>query len=252
MARRHFTILALKTTLAALALLAAALPSPARADLISELVYSLTICGGSGPPQPGSPCYVEQAQAPIPSLDGLDEAIQEFYDPYNPAAPLYYGATGANASGYTYGSVTDGNNIHAQFVFYQGAILCCTKDFPYLITGLNDNGIFIGNYPGQSFVSSLINQFEIGPQVPTLDAPSIALLESMMPTGYEWEYFWFDIAFWSIDNENRISGDSPFGSFVLTPIPEPASGLLILTALAGLFATNRNRTVPTVSGPCRA
>ncbi len=248
MAIRHFTTFALKTTLAALALLAVALPSPSRADLISELVYSLTICGGSGAPQPGSPCYVEQAQAPIPSLDGLGEAIQEFFDPIFPGIDLSYGITGANNMGYVYGTVDgDGDGCSGscttQFVYHQSQqkIVFSGKDFPYVLTGLNDNGIFVGHYPPLPFAFLAEGPTAFVERLPTLDAASIAMLESIVPDYSSTDYFWFDAGFTAIDNANRISGFSGFGSFVLTPIPEPASGTLVLTGLGTLIWLRRNR-----------
>lgn len=220
---------------------AAAAPSPARADLLSSLVYHLTICGGYSAPQPGSPCYVEPAQiAPTPAmLAGIEDAIAEFYDDAFPNTTWHPEPAGAIQTGYVYGRLWGegpacGGVCDTQFIFYRGEILCCMIDFPWALRGLNDNGIFIGSDgSGFPFLMEIGSWIEI---LPTLDAASIAALKAILPPRYHWADFLFGSTFIAIDNDNRISGFNWLGAYVLTPVPEPGSFLLCATAMLLLLA----------------
>src|SRR3954447_24376357 len=89
-----------KTVLASIAMLG--FTAAAHADVITDTLYQITLCSSSGP---GSPCYVQPIQAPIPSLSGIDGAIAAFYDPGFPGTDWRYFVTGANNLGYVYGTL---------------------------------------------------------------------------------------------------------------------------------------------------
>jgi hypothetical protein len=122
--------------------------------------------------------------------------------------------------------------------------------FSNSLIGLNDNGIFIGSDPyfvGGAFLGSEITDSAVLGHFPTLDAASKAELNALLSPYGGWETFFIDVGFTdfvAIDNDNRISGTSSLGAFVLEPvqIPEPGTGMLIVTALALLLLLRERAT----------
>lgn len=245
MAARKRIISIAKTTAAAAGLAVLVAASPAGA----ELIYHLTLCGGPEP-TPGSPCYVQSVTIAPPqgSTDGLtDAAILNFLvDQGIPAEGLgeiSHGIEGANSAGYVWGNFNALDSAYPLFVFRDGEVVCCTDDGPWTGISINDNGLVIGSDPdGLPFISPLGDptspSIYYPGGIPDLDAASTALLASL-PIDVP---FWDSATFLAIDDTDRVSGVSSFGAFLLTPanlIPEPASGLLILSALAILFGVRR-------------
>jgi hypothetical protein len=225
-----------------LTLIGSSIASPACANLVSNLVYHLTICGDGthNGPQPGSPCYVQPAQVPPPPemMPIVREAINKSYPELLPGHEWYIGIGGSNKQGYVYGRLYGATLLYSdwdtQFIFYQGQILCCHIDMPYWLGGLNDSGVFIGDDGnGFPFASSEIDSFWVVPYLPNIDASSSKALKVLFPPDFsEWNYFLAASYFVAIDNNNRISGVGPLGAFLLTPVPEPSTGTVIAAALA--------------------
>ena len=244
MAARRLTATRANAILAALLIiLIAALPSSARATILG-LTYHLTVCGESGGPQPGSPCYVETPQSPLPaSLAEIDTAVQDYYTRIPHQYHIDFTITGANNAGVVYGHAFDYDEvIDTQFIFYRGTVFCCTRDFPFEIAGINDHGMEVGNDSLGPFASSVLGEYSPSMDWPpvNLDSASINYLASQY--NQFWQLFFFeDTQFAAIDDANRISGaNRVLGSFVLTPIPEPGSALTLLAALV-LFPLLRQR-----------
>lgn len=231
MAIHIYTTYTRRAILAVCALICVA--AAARADL----VYHLTVCGGDGPAQPGSACFVQNAHGGG-AVGPTEAALKQFLDDQGlitqPA--LTFAVLGSNQAGYAYGSVSDGYLLNGYFISLQGQVLCCTEDSPFAITGLNDSGIFIGQDDGLSpFASTEFTEFAVAPELPTLDEISMQFL-----AGDPWLFF-YQTQFDAIDNQNRISGFGRQGAFLLTPVgasetasvvPEPGSLFLLIAALA--------------------
>jgi hypothetical protein len=237
-AAQYIVASALRAMLAVCAMIC--IVAPARADLISDIVYHLTVCGDSGA-QPGGECYVQPVQAvPPPGATQavIDAALIQFFTDtgISDIESISSSITGANHIGFVYGiwsfsAPNDGGTFIGGYIFHNGSILCCNIDGSYLISGLNDNGIFIGhNADFIPFASSDFDAGGISQNLPSIDAASQALWNDMAFGG---EGSQFD----AIDNANRISGVGTLGAFILTPVdptqvPEPGSLVLLASALA--------------------
>lgn len=225
------------TSTACVALTSAALlgfvATAAQAGPIPSL-YHLIFGGDFVPEQ----ITVPHAAPPADPFAGLTEdAERKFLTDHGVAStssPMTIHASVANGAGYVTGGAISHPLIDTQIVFHDGKVLCCTTDFPYRLTAMNDNGIFIGHDETRAFVGTEITPSWVTPEIPNLDAASVADLETRYGGAAPWQSFWFDADFTAIDNANRIGGDSRFGGFTLNPVllsaaavPEPSSWLLL-------------------------
>src|SRR4051812_42694711 len=163
------------TSTACVALATAALLSfvaaPAQAGPIPNL-YHLTFGGDFAPEQ----ITVPHAAPPADPFAGLTEAAErKFLSDHGVAgtsSPMTIHASLANSAGYVTGNAVSHPLINTQIVFLDGKVLCCTTDFPYRLTAMNDNGIFIGHDEMRAFVGTEITPFSVTPETPNLDAES--------------------------------------------------------------------------------
>jgi hypothetical protein len=206
----------------ALALLVAAIP--AAADLIP---YSVTACGQASQPACSifSVSHVPTAEDTL----GLDNALFANYF-------IAHGLTGAvvnpqfswtpiaaNSEGEVIGRVSGDNEIHTQFVYYQGQLLCCTTDDPFTLSDINDNDLIVGHY----FEALLANGAGVPLPFPQID-PTLSFLVSGPGR------------FTAIDDQNRILEDFQGQQYMLQPVPEPSSaGLLCVAIIACAVSAKR-------------
>lgn len=193
-------------------------------------VYHATICENP------ADCFIAPPQGAPPGFPDITPLLTVFYDAAGiPHNPITYGVTGSNTQGLVYGPVSDiGNSFETQWIYQNGAILCCTVDFPYRLTAANNDGLFVGRDSGGfPFIGSEITEFWVVPHTPELDAAS----EAMFPTGFNGPF----TELTAIDNTGRIAGTSLVGAILLEPItvPEPGSAMLVLGALSGMLMLRR-------------
>lgn len=208
------------TTLLSATLIVAAIPAHAT-------LYHLTLCGEQS--GPGSACYVRPAPLTSPAIAVTDDAGRQYIEQFGiPVDDLrVFNGSDANKDGYSLGSMFGDPIIDVQMVTHNGKIVCCTYDWPYSITGINDNNLFIGHDDSIPFITTELEGFL--PIFPELDAVSQAFLEA-----HEWFLTQSDATFNAIDNDNRVEGSSRLGAFLLAPVsevPEPNGLLAIAGAL---------------------
>jgi hypothetical protein len=223
---------ALKAILTLLVFSGAALVShsSARADLIADLVYHITLCGDT---PVGCTVVPPPSEPTPPGLDG--NAVRDYFVSHGyPDDDIYSLAVqSTNKQGYSFGVAFIATPIDfASAILASGDnILCCIADYPsdIVYSGLNNNNILIGSLFQDGFVTTA-EAFD-PTHIPTLDEASRDLLESL---GLQWEQG-FPI-FFAVDDKNRISGGFGFTDyFLLTPIPEPNGLMQLATALALLM-----------------
>jgi hypothetical protein len=198
--------------------------------------YHLTLCGGTQQPS----CNV-QTPAITPSdsdVSKLDGAVQNFYSQISQGKHVEAHITGANASGYIWGSAFgQTSGIATYFIYKDGSVLCCTADTPFNIMGINNNGIVIGDNTF-AYVSDSFNHGNPVFKTVDFDDESEAFLDGVYGN---WMGLFqpFAARFLAIDDDNRIRGGAAaFGSFILEPtipsapssVSEPSSLALLATA----------------------
>lgn len=187
-------------------------------------VYTVVPCGGAF-----DPCsIVGSYRAPTPDqLAGFNNQL--FLDYYK---PLLQGQTGtfgltikdSNSNGYIIGGVNGPNQIHTQFIFYQGQLLCCFADEPFTLTDINESNDVVG--------------WDIYTTGPTLIHPGVGReLLTAFPDGKQISFYWHPEA---IDDSGNILVRCGYPEcqdgnvYYELRVSEPGTLALLLPMIAGL------------------
>lgn len=234
---RHISVL-----LSAFVLSIVAVASASRA---SEIVYNAYICTlgvdcnvgthGTAPSSPG-PTNADFRQFFNAHLGGYD---------YSDASFAW--STKTNALGEWFGAVSGPNEVHTQYLWQGGDMICCTIDEPYTIADGNDFGLFVGydvyncSASGSPIPGAFLGEADgntcLGAVPFALSEEAQAVLDPYLA----YDPISHPLRFVAIDNENRILATSGSTWFALTPVPEPASWLAAVAGLALLGVLARCR-----------
>jgi len=206
-------------------------------------IYSVQPCGGIY-----DPCTVQQAFR-TPTADQLVGLDSQLFADYFTAEHIYHGEPGGfsfsirdSSPEYIIGTVSGPNEIHTQFVFSGGALLCCIADDPFVIRDINDEGLVVGN-----------NIYFAGPYVTNAPNAQHGFMPLVDPNGIQIGDQW---QFLAIDNSDNILAEcngppqcSIAGFYELRGVDEP-SPLMLLAAIPILLLLRVNANpIGRVSAP---
>jgi hypothetical protein len=195
--------------------------------------YQAVACDGNY-----APCdFTPFTRTPTPSdTAGLtsDAFLQYFQSRGYPYGGIFqWSAVGSNDNGYVFGNVYGGNQVHTQFIYRAGQVICCFTDEPFRLDGINDNNIVVGYDPYSGIygpVGSFVAYAGLDADLHNVYVPILPDPVAGLPSGSS-------VPFLGIDKDNRIlaQGSSNGQYFVLGSVPEPA-GILLLASFLGILA----------------
>jgi hypothetical protein len=212
-------------------LLALVGPGLAYADALPP--YSVTPCGGSGQVV----CSITGAGM-TPTAGQLQGLNASAFDATYPGAPadLVFSMMSSNANGFVIGQVSSNSEPYfTSFVFQDGVFFCCNSDDADgngFLDGINDSNLIVGTDADFGAYLALID--------PTLGGVSFYSNLKLTFTDPSFDSIFYapipGVAFLEINNEDQILAVAGRQEYMLDPTPEPTSGILLLTALAGCVA----------------
>ena len=225
----------MKATVLAVVSIASAFP------LMAGAIYNMTLCDGSYAPCATTGTHRQPDPDQVIGLD--NQAFYNYFNvmlpgitpPLDPSGEYLRTTTASTASGTVIGDVLGPSLIEASYIFRNGQVLCCVDDAPFQLKDINSNGYMVGIDP-QSFIGGSLFAPVLNSAVMTPERIPILISNGTLSPF---------AAFTGIDDGGRIFGQDSGQNFVLTPVPEPGSAVLLLTVLAGAAALQGKRRVQT-------